>query len=73
MLPTTTEVWIECDGCGGAFGGPGLAMGITRIGDAMLCTECQRKLTAALGHRGVTATRKAAASRTTGELKLGGA
>ena len=73
MIPMHVEVWIECERCGVAFGGPGLTLAVQRVGDEVLCTKCQRKLTPTLAHQGVASSREAVASGTTGELALGGA
>ena len=73
MIPTHVEVWIECDRCGVAYGGPGLTDAVHQVAGGVVCRECLRKLTPTLGDHGVTAAREAAASGTTGELALGGA
>jgi hypothetical protein len=43
MIPTETEVWVECDCCGAACGGPGVVM--ERWGQWMVCEVCYGKLT----------------------------
>ncbi len=73
MLPTETDVWVECDGCGVAFGGPGLSRVVSRVGKTVLCTGCQRKLTSGNGIPPGGVCREAVTAGTTGELGLGGA
>ena len=38
-----TEVWVECDLCRRAFGGPGLTKAIVAVGHANVCVDCLRK------------------------------
>jgi hypothetical protein len=38
-----TEVWVECDFCARAFGGPGVAKAIVAIGHVNVCIDCLRK------------------------------
>ena len=38
-----TEVWVECDFCGHAFGGPGLDEAIIVLGYVILCADCIRQ------------------------------
>ena len=38
-----TVVWVECDLCGRAFGGPGLSKAIVAVGRVNVCVECQGK------------------------------
>jgi len=38
-----TEVWVECDLCGRAFGGPDLNKAIVRVGHVNVCVDCLRK------------------------------
>jgi hypothetical protein len=35
-----TEVWIECDRCGRAYGGPGVLEAVRRLGWENVCAEC---------------------------------
>ena len=38
-----TEVWVECDLCGHAFGGPGLDKAIVVVGHVNVCVDCLPK------------------------------
>jgi len=38
-----TAVWVECDVCGRAFGGPGMDKAIVAVGHANVCVDCLRK------------------------------
>jgi hypothetical protein len=38
-----TEIWVECDLCGRAFGGLDLNKAIVRVGQANVCVDCLRK------------------------------
>jgi hypothetical protein len=35
-----TEVWVECDVCGCAFGGPGVNKAIVAVGHVNVCADC---------------------------------
>ena len=35
-----TAVWVECDLCGRAFGGPGVTKAIAAAGQINVCVEC---------------------------------
>jgi ribosome-binding protein aMBF1 (putative translation factor) len=41
----STEIWIDCDVCGRAFGGPGLHRVMFNRGWGLVCLDCMRKLT----------------------------
>jgi hypothetical protein len=36
-------VWVECDLCGCAFGGPGVNEAIVTVGHVNVCVDCLRK------------------------------
>jgi hypothetical protein len=38
-----TVVWVECDVCGRAFGGPGLNKAVVAVGHVNECNDCLRK------------------------------
>jgi ribosome-binding protein aMBF1 (putative translation factor) len=38
-----TALWVECDLCGRAFGGPGLTKAIIGVGHVNVCVDCQGK------------------------------
>jgi hypothetical protein len=38
-----TALWVECDLCGRAFGGPSLTKTIVAVGQANVCVDCVRK------------------------------
>lgn len=38
-----TEVWVECDLCRRAFGGPGLTEAIVALEQGNICVDCLRK------------------------------
>ncbi|MGA2604034.1 MAG: hypothetical protein ABSG14_07385 [Verrucomicrobiia bacterium] len=40
MIPTCTEVWVECDFCGRAVGGPGLDLYLKHVGPFNVCLWC---------------------------------
>jgi hypothetical protein len=44
MAPTFGEaaLWVECDLCGRAFGGPGLSKAIVPVGHVNICVDCLR-------------------------------
>ena len=42
-----TEIWIECDRCGKAFGGPGVFEAMRVSGCKILCARCWSALSAA--------------------------
>jgi hypothetical protein len=39
-----TVLWVECDLCGRAFGGPGLSKAIVPVGNVHACGDCLRKI-----------------------------
>jgi hypothetical protein len=39
-----TEVWVECDLCGRAFGGPSLDKVIVAVGHVNVCVDCLRQI-----------------------------
>jgi ribosomal protein S27E len=43
-----TQVWVECDLCGTAYGGPRFNKAIVAVGKVNTCSECLREI-AALG------------------------
>jgi hypothetical protein len=38
-----TAVWIECDLCGCAYGGPGMNKTVVAVGQANVCVDCPRE------------------------------
>jgi ribosome-binding protein aMBF1 (putative translation factor) len=44
-----TAVWVECDLCGRAFGGPGLTQAIVAAGRMNVCLDCMRTSESKLG------------------------
>ena len=38
-----TVLWVECDVCGRAYGGPGVNKAIVAVGRVNVCAECLRK------------------------------
>lgn len=43
-----TALWVECDECGRAFGGPGVNKVIVALGHFTVCVDCVKKIE---GHR----------------------
>jgi hypothetical protein len=39
-----TALWVECDLCGRAFGGPGVTKAIVPVGNAHVCCHCLQKI-----------------------------
>ena len=39
-----TVLWVECDLCGCAFGGPGVNKAIVAVGHVNICIGCQREI-----------------------------
>ena len=37
-----TAVWVECDQCGRAYGGPGVRSAVVAIAQGNVCIECLR-------------------------------
>ena len=38
-----TALWVECDLCERAFGGPGVKKAIVAVGHVNMCVDCLRK------------------------------
>jgi ribosome-binding protein aMBF1 (putative translation factor) len=38
-----TAVWIECDACGRAYGGPSVNKAVVAVGEANVCVNCLRE------------------------------
>ena len=38
-----TALWVECDVCGRAFGGPGVKKAIVAVGHVNVCVDCLRQ------------------------------
>ena len=38
-----TEVWVECDLCGRAHGGPGMNRAMVAVGQVNVCVDCLSK------------------------------
>jgi hypothetical protein len=55
-----TEIWIECDSCGKAYGGPDVFRVVQKRGDELLCTKClARRDSVSSASRGCEATHAA--------------
>ena len=60
-----TEIWIECDRCGRAYGGPGVLTVIWKRGREVVCTECLARREGVLSaSRGCGATETARGANT---------
>jgi ribosomal protein S27E len=44
-----TALWVECDVCGRAFGGPGISKAVIAVGDVKECVDCLRKSESGVG------------------------
>jgi len=73
MIPVETEVWIECQSCGRAFGGLGIELSVRRYPDGIFCTECRRVPRTIVDSHGVATARGAVTRGKPPELDLGGA
>jgi len=73
MIPVETEVWIECQSCGRAFGGPGIELSVRRYSDGIFCTECRPASRTIVHSHGVATARAAVTRGKPAELDLGGA
>jgi hypothetical protein len=38
-----TAVWVECDVCGRAYGGPGVNKAVVAVGHVNVCVDCLGK------------------------------
>jgi uncharacterized Zn-finger protein len=55
-----TEVSIECDVCGKAYGGPGVFLAVWRCGSELVCAGCvSRRESVSSARRGCRATETA--------------
>jgi hypothetical protein len=74
MIFLETEVWVECDRCGRAFGGPGFGLSVFPYPDGVFCVECRGQRRTIVDSPRVATSRRAVGFPKRWELKdLGGA